>query len=189
MRCIYICRDERCDVESGKVFLCPYHRKHTGRAGLERMWAIIRDIVLIIADTGSGHLCYHCGGRFGRESICIDHFPRPKKYIESEEMWSLENYVPSCMRCNTPGSKERTRSLRRKTLLPWQAAYIESRNALLQGIQDLTPTRDGMRDKGIRLPPIHEHIQLLAVALVPLQAGEPHHAASEQDDAEHMEMN
>lgn len=187
MRCIYIHRDERCEVESGNIFLCPFHRRSTERAGLERMWAIIRDIVLLIAETTNGSLCYHCGRTFERDMICIDHFPHPKKDIHTEAMWCIDDYVPSCQRCNTPGSKERLRSARRKTLLPWQAAYMENRIALKTGIEELGGTRDSMRASGIRLPPIHEHIEVLARALSPLHAGEPQHLNRQQNDAEDME--
>jgi len=187
MRCLFVHREERCETDSGDLFICPFHRRSGTRPALERMWEIIRDIVLIIADTGNGHLCYHCGKTFPREAICIDHFPHTKDSIRSEPMWRLMNYVPSCQRCNTSGSKERQRSIRRKTLLPWQLAYCESRFALGKGIEELGANRDGLRDKGIRLPPIHEHIELLAIALVPLHAGQPEHLTAEQQDQDAME--
>lgn len=166
MKCIYTKNAERCEAECGKGFLCDFHRRTSTGPALTRLWGHVRGIVLSIAQTPSHEfVCYHCGDSFPREEICVDHFPRGRRSQHAVEMWDFENLVPSCQACNTSGNANRARSMRRKTLRPLQDHYVDSRRRLIDAIDELHATRVRLAEKGNKMPPIHEHVLLIAESL------------------------
>lgn len=166
MRCVFHVHGKGCEEESGDSFLCDGHRRTESAAALDRIWSTVRDIILAIAETPHHtFVCYHCGLDFEREQICVDHFPRGRRGVHCSEMWTITNMVASCQQCNTSGSPHRSRSLKRKTLRPLQEDFVEKRDALATSIEELFETRRGLLERGVKVPLIHEHIELVAQSL------------------------
>lgn len=56
--------------------------------------------------------CFHCEKHFPRDEVCGDHFPHTRG-ARPDLKYDPDNGVCSCMPCNTSGSPDRARSLRR----------------------------------------------------------------------------
>lgn len=170
MRCIVINNRKGCEEESGDEFVCDGCRKYASDYILNEAWKTVREIMLALACTPwEKFICYHCGEEHERERIAVDHFPKTRKGIRCREMWNIFNLVPSDQACNTSGNAHRSASMRGK-YTPLQQFFIDSVKALRKGIDDLFLTRQQMKADGVKtLPPIHEHILIIArsVSIIP----------------------